>query len=396
MRIGLFTDCYHPTKNGVTTSLAQLREGLLPRGHHVVVFTVATPGYTERDPTVHRFPSFPFNREIEIRVGLTNQRAINQLVREERLDLLHSHTEFSLGWAAKRAARALRLPLVHTLHTLYPNYRHYLPLGNLIPKSAVQCWLAFFLRGTTTVCPSAKMQAYLRDFLPRLQTVVIPNGVSTTRFDLRTLTDADIAATRAALGLAPTDTVGLYVGRLSEEKRVLALLTALTPLLQQQPQLKALFVGRGPAYAALEQQAAQARLSAQVLLPGYMPWEQMRALYAVGSVFVTASLSEVHPMTVIEAAMCGLPIIARRDLAYADLVQDGYNGYQVDTDDQLAARLAGLLADDARRAAFAHHSRTLATQFSSAAHVERLEHLYASYIGSGSDANGTRHNPAPG
>lgn len=381
MRIGLFSDCYHPTKNGVTTSLAQLKEGLEQRGHHVVVFTIAMPGYVENDPTVRRFPSLPYNREIEIRLGVASQHAVNRLVREERLELLHSHTEFSLGWAARRAARALRLPLVHTVHTMHEDYRHYVPLGTLLPRAGVRRWLALLLRRCdAVVCPSAKMEAYLRGFLPHLPTTVIPNGVSAARFDLSALTDADKAATRAALGLAPTDAVILYAGRLSEEKRVQALLAALIPLLRGQPHVKALFVGRGPAYAALRQQAERHSLGAQVILPGFVPWEQMRSLYAIGQVFVTASMSEVHPMTLIEAALCGLPIVSRRDLAYTDLVKNDYNGYQVESDDQLAARAAELLVDDARRAAFARNSQALSAHFSVAAHVERMEALYTQLL----------------
>ena len=51
------------------------------------------------------------------------------MVREdENLDLIHTHTEYSLGWAGKRAALRLGLAFVHTAHTLHEAYRHYLPL----------------------------------------------------------------------------------------------------------------------------------------------------------------------------------------------------------------------------------------------------------------------------
>ena len=45
MNVGVFTDCYLPTKNGVTTAIVQAREELERRGHKVVVCTVANPGY---------------------------------------------------------------------------------------------------------------------------------------------------------------------------------------------------------------------------------------------------------------------------------------------------------------------------------------------------------------
>ncbi len=157
MKIGIFTDCYLPTKNGVTTAIVQARRELERRGHEVVLFTVASPGAAECDPSVYRFPSLPFNAQIEIRLGLTSQAAIDRIVAREKLDIIHTHTEFALGWAGKRAARRANLPLVHTLHTLYPAYRHYVPLGHLLPERAISGLLASLLRGyDMAVCPSER------------------------------------------------------------------------------------------------------------------------------------------------------------------------------------------------------------------------------------------------
>ena len=65
----------------------------------------------------------------------------------------------------------------------------------------------------------------------------------------------------------------------------------------------------------------------------------MVELYAIAHAFATASLSEIHPMTLIEAAMCGLPIVARRDVSFVGLVRDGYNGFLVDSDRAIAGKL---------------------------------------------------------
>ena len=81
-------------------------------------------------------------------------------------------------------------------------------------------------------------------------------------------------------------------------------------------------------------------------------------------------------MTLIEASMCGLPIIARRDDSYSDLVQDDYNGYLVDSDQELAERLSDLLSDEARLPEFSRNGLTLSDQFNSETHVERIESLY--------------------
>ena len=81
------------------------------------------------------------------------------------------------------------------------------------------------------VCPSEKGRAYVATCLPAARTAVIGNGVSRERFNPERVTQADRDRTRAALGIDPGDRVILYVGRLAQEKRVLALLAALRPLL---------------------------------------------------------------------------------------------------------------------------------------------------------------------
>jgi len=381
MNIGIFTDCYLPTKNGVSTAIMQAKNELERRGHKVVAFTVASPGATEQDPGLYRFPSLPFNAGIELRLAVARQATIDRIVAREQLDLIHTHTELSLGWAGKRAARRACLPLVHTLHTFYSAYRHYMPLGRLLPERAISRLLARILAGyDAVVCPSEKGRAYVASCVPAMRTTVIANGVSQERFNPERVTQADRDRARAALGIEPEDRIILYVGRLAQEKRVLALLAALQPLLAADARSRVVFVGAGPARDGLAAVARAAGHDRQVLLTGPVPWERMVELYAIAHAIATASLSEIHPMTLIEASMCGLPIVARRDVSFVGLVRDGYNGFLVDSDCAIAGKLAEILQDETKQRSFAHNALTLSGQFTIEAHVDKLEALYRQVI----------------
>lgn len=377
MNIGLFTDCYTPTKNGVVTSLVQLRHGLEARGHRVTVVTVAAPALTPPEMQVYRLPALPFNRALDLWLGLPNPRRVRQLAETARFDIIHTHTEFSLGWAGKYAARSTGIPLIHTAHTMYTAYRHYLPLGRWLPTAALAALWRRFLRGyAALICPSRKAQAYFRPWCPDLALDVIGNGVDDTRFFPQALASSEAHALREHLGLSPASRILLFVGRLAPEKRTTALVQALIPLLRAQAQVELLLVGDGPARAEVRQAARAGGVEAQVVLPGYVPWEMLPQIYALADLCVTASLSEIHPMTLIEAALCGLPLVARDDAAYADLIAPGQNGYRAATDAELAAHVAALLADAAQRRAFAQHSPRVAAQFSLTQHVTRVESLY--------------------
>lgn len=379
MNVGIFTDCYLPTRNGVSTAVFQAKQELQRRGHSVVVLTVSSPGRLERDPTVQRFPSLPFNDEIEVRLALVRDDAIARVVDAHKLDLIHTHTEFSLGWAGRRAAKRAGLPWVHTLHTLYPAYRHYLPMGSLLPPKAIDRFLAQFLRGyDTLVCPSEKMRIYLARFLPGSRATLIGNGVSRERF--APAHAEETMGVRRALGIGPAEKVILYVGRLAQEKRVLELLQAVAPLLRREHSYRILFVGAGPARDRLAAAVRQADLESQVLLMGPVEWERISDVYALADAFVTASLSEIHPMTLIEALACGLPIVARRDLALAGLVQDGYNGFLVGDDAAIALRLSDILGDDGKRQTLADNARAFSARHTVQKHADQLEALYRQLI----------------
>ncbi|MGE5603673.1 MAG: glycosyltransferase [Nitrososphaerales archaeon] len=380
MNIGIFSDCYLPTKNGVSTAIAQARAELLRRGHEVTLFTVAAPGDSGAGDgcgPVQRVPSLPFNPEIELRIALPRQGCINRAVADAGLDIIHTHTEFGLGRAGQAAARAVGLPTVHTLHTLYPDYRHYLPLGRLLPVRTVDAFVrAFVGRCDAVICPSAKGQAYMASCAPGAATTIIPNGVLPEHFCPTSRLRAARAEGRAALGIGAEAPVVLYAGRLAPEKRVVALLQALCPILAADPTVAAVFVGPGPQGRTLASFGNAMGVGDQILLVGPAAWEEMPRFYALADVFATASLSEVHPMTLIEAAACGLPAVARDDPGMCDLVLDGYNGFLVDSDASITARLATLLYDAGTRRAFGRNAACLAARLTVGAHVDRLEALY--------------------
>ncbi|MGC9313223.1 MAG: glycosyltransferase, partial [Sediminispirochaetaceae bacterium] len=168
MNIGIFSDCYLPTPNGVSRSVHHLKEGLEARGHRVVLVTAAgfqgarrgelgeqrgeqlggprgecfprsdrldesrkNPGRPD-EPRIYSVPSFPFSRSLRLHIGLTTAAAMRRIIGQEGIEIIHTHTEFSIGRAARRAGLDLGIPMVHTFHTMYEDYRHHLPLGRLI------------------------------------------------------------------------------------------------------------------------------------------------------------------------------------------------------------------------------------------------------------------------
>jgi 1,2-diacylglycerol 3-alpha-glucosyltransferase len=113
---------------------------------------------------------------------------------------------------------------------------------------------------------------------------------------------------------------------------------------------------------------------------GFVDWHEVYKLYCISNLFATASLSEVHPMTMIEALICALPTVARRDDSYLDLVLEGKNGYLCDSDAEMTAKIEELLSDKARMLEFSAFALRHSEQFSAERHVDKMLRLYQTII----------------
>ncbi len=383
MNIALFTDCYTPIKNGVVTSIQQLKEGLEQKGHKVIVITVEVPGFSEKDQMVFRLPSFraQLGKGTEQRVGLFNQSAINRYLKKENIDIIHTHTEFMIGYSGKWAARKLKVPHIHTTHTMWEEYRHYILNGKLISKGMARGIIKNFLKGVNLIIsPSIKAKKYYKDLISKIPVKIVNNGINMQKFKSCPITNAEIMELRKEFKLKKSDKILIFVGRIGREKRVMELLNTIIPLIKKRNDLKMLFVGDGPLFDDLNKRALETGVAGSVIFTGFVNWEMVHTLYSISNMFVTGSLSEVQPMTLIEAAMCSLPLIARRDDSYLDLIKDGENGFLVDTDEEIAAKVEYLINNEEILARYSSASFIKSQSFTAQHHVNNAERVYEKAI----------------
>ena len=223
MRIGIFTDTYYPEISGVATSVCELRNSLIDAGHEVFVFTVSN---SEVDPTdsseihIYRMLSVPFLTLKERRIGIPVLKNHLKIIEKFKLDLIHTHTEFSLGSLGKRAAAKFNLPHIHTYHTLYENYIHYLK----IPENDFTFGLVGkFVRKFTKNCdliivPTEKVINSMREYKVEKPLKVIPTGLDIDKF--RNVDWKRVTEIRNRYGIESDDTVLISICRISQEKKL--------------------------------------------------------------------------------------------------------------------------------------------------------------------------------
>ena len=172
MRIGLFTDTYPPFINGVSTSVFMLKKALERAGHQVFVVTINTEtfhyGYDEND-TVVRIPGLPIGL-YDYRVSTVYPLKAMNIIRKWKLDVIHSHTEFSVGTFARFISRQFNIPLVHTYHTLYEDYVYYITKGyfDKPSKKIVEYLTQFYCDKTANelIVPTKKIYDLIKNKYP--------------------------------------------------------------------------------------------------------------------------------------------------------------------------------------------------------------------------------------
>lgn len=347
LTIGFFTDTYMPQINGVATLLPILDRLLTRQGHRVYTFA---PSYHRRrwsteGERVFRFPALKFFYHKESRVTIPYHREAWRAFQE--LDVIHSHTPFSLGILAIRVSRKYEIPHIHTYHTLFTEYLHYLP-RYLRPTPAIvgKISAAFCNRCDAVTVPSNPMRGELQSYGITAPIHTLPFGM-----DLECFAGPPQLDVRKELKLSKDERLLLCAGRLSREKNVSFLLRALQRMLPRLKTLKLVIVGDGPARQELEREASQLGISQNIIFAGYLPWTTLIDYYKSADLFVYASKTEAQGIVFVEALTSGLPVVAIGAMGALEAVDHGVNGLLLKEDeDEFARAVVQLLGDEKRMA----------------------------------------------
>ena len=102
MKIGLFTDTYLPDINGVATSIKTLEDELVKLGHEVYIITTKPEfSKSELNDRVLRLPGLELKFLYGYVLGTPFQISAYNIIKSLELDIIHAHTEFSIGIFAR-------------------------------------------------------------------------------------------------------------------------------------------------------------------------------------------------------------------------------------------------------------------------------------------------------
>lgn len=382
MRIGMMADAYKPHISGITNVIALSKKFLEKAGFEVYVFTFGGGDYVDDEPNIIRTRGVPL---VDTGLYFSARHSSEAQKTLQKMDIIHVHHPFTSGQLAIRYCRAQGIPLVFTNHTRYDLYAQaYLPM---VPDALGDAFLKAYMPAFCKACdlviaPSAGLKNVLIGLGVETAIEVIPNGV-----DVQPFQTVKEPISRESLGFSKEDILLTYMGRIGPEKNLPFLLRSFAGIAKSYEDVGMLVIGDGPERENLEDRVRVMGMQERIKFTGMIPYAELPAYLAAADVFTSASVTEVHPLSVIEALAAGLPVVGIQSPGVGDIVQDGVTGFLAPEEDLavFTAKLSRIITDHETREQMSQNAKEVSSIYSientTKIMVDRYQKLVFEYTG---------------
>lgn len=320
-------------------------------------FHIATPG---DEPYFEVFKKYGSCIEIPHRkFSARSLISLFKVINEHGIDIIHSH-----GRGGGIYSRILGLmtgkPVVHTFHGFH--YQHLKPLKRWLYLSSEKL-LANFTNIFINVSESEKVSCLNAGIVSKDKVVVVPNGIRIPAFTERILNKGKLTL--------------VNISRLSPEKGVAILLDIVKSLSLLYADFNLVIIGDGPERAHLKKKAYELGIEKYISFLGFR--KDVSGILASADIYVTASRGEGMPLTVLEAMVRSLPVVASNVVGIVDLVEQGKNGFLFDINrpEQAAEYIMKLIKDNALYESMAKNAyQTVADNYTIEKMCKKIANVY--------------------
>ena len=370
MKIAFFTETFLPKVDGIVTRLTKTIEFLTKNGDEVIVFCPEGCPDSNTGAKIVGGAAMPLPLYPELKLGLPGP-AVSDKLEEFKPDLVHVVNPAVLGLGGIWLAKTNNIPLIASYHTHLPKYLEHYGMGMLEPL-LWELLKAAHNQALLNLCTSTAMVNELEDKGIQ-RTALWQRGVDTENFrpELR----SEKMREKLFGKYQNTDSLLIYVGRLSAEKQI----ERIKPVLDNIPGACLALVGDGPYRGQLEKIFENTKTN----FIGYLSGEELASAYASGDIFLFPSSTETLGLVLLEAMAAGCPVIGANKGGIPDIINNGINGclYNPDEKDNgeksLIEATKKILADKNKKEAMRKEARKEAEQWDWNQATLQLQKYYA-------------------
>ena len=343
-------DTFYPSVDGAISVAKNFTKALSKKSECKIVVPKASKksGYVDReDFEVIRSKSTSAPEGYRYGLPFLDKKLKKRILGEE-IDIIHTHSPFSMGRFALKMARKKKVPLVATLHTQYHQDFMRVTHSKLLTKFMVRYIMKVFNGADSVWTVSEASKKYLRDYGYKGEIRVVRNGTDLTYPENP---EELIKTVNEKHGLERQKNVFLFVGRMAFYKNLKLMIDALKIVKDSGLDFKMIFVGGGfdfegvVAYAkgkgVYDKCIFTDTVTDKALIQGY---------YLRSDLFLLPSTFDMAPITKEEAAVHKLPCIVVKDSCSAERVIDNVNGYiSEENSEDFAKRILDTCKDEKER-----------------------------------------------
>lgn len=263
-------------------------------------------------------------------------RGLVNLVKKEKIDLIHSHL-LDMNFYSCLAAYFAKVPHISTEHGDVHHASKTIDLKTKAKAKAISRFSDRIVFVSEFTKESFRTIATVSDE----KAVVIYNGIDPERYEI----PVDIRIKKAEIGIKQDEFVIGNVGNLYPVKGQIYLIKAAKIVLKEFPKTKFLIIGRGELENHLKKEANALGIESHIKFLGFR--EDVKELLKIMDIYVLPSLSEGLPLSLIEAMASKVPVVATGVGGIPEVIGDGINGFLITPadSDALASKIIHLLKD---------------------------------------------------
>ena len=337
--IGIFNDNFPPVLDGVAITAQNYAYWLKEMGRDVSVVTPYAPNMQEvmsaATYPIYRYVSVPIPFRPPYRYGLPFlDIPFMRQWKQMNFELVHAHCPFTTGRLARQITKQQQIPLVATFHSKYrQDFEHNVQCKPIVDWM-VRHIIRFYEQADEVWIPQAAVEPTLREYGFKGHVEVVENG--NDFYTPNDHIDEMRAEMRAELGVAPDETMLLFVGQHIWEKNIGFILDSLA-LIKDKP-FNLFMVGTGYAVREIRAKVKELQLQDKVTILGNIhDRERLKRIDAAADLFLFPSLYDNAPLVVREAAAMHTPAMLIQNSTAAEIIDNDVNGFLTPNDVQMYA-----------------------------------------------------------